>query len=57
MCGRYSLAPGEFSEIRIEFGVEPVSFAGPRYNIAPTWAPGYDPPHARPQPGRRAVRL
>lgn len=48
MCGRYSLASQEFSEIQLAFDVEVGSEAGaelrPRYNIAPTWAPGYEPP-------------
>src|ERR687897_569525 len=59
MCGRYSLATGEFSEIQLEFQVEVGPVAGssvserpaaespaiePRYNIAPTWAPGHEPP-------------
>jgi putative SOS response-associated peptidase YedK len=62
MCGRYSLASGEFSEIQLEFQVEvgPVGSAvvagpgagpaleaaaiEPRYNIAPTWSPGHEPP-------------
>lgn len=44
MCGRYSLAPIEFSQLRLHFRVDvPVELA-PRYNIAPTWAPGYEPP-------------
>jgi len=44
MCGRYSLAPAEFSQIRIEFQVEAQFELSPRYNIAPTWSPGYEPP-------------
>jgi putative SOS response-associated peptidase YedK len=64
MCGRYSLATGEFSEIQLEFQVEVGPVAGsaiagsaiaggavleappiePRYNIAPTWTPGHEPP-------------
>jgi putative SOS response-associated peptidase YedK len=74
MCGRYSLAPGEFSEIQLEFQVERGPTASspgiaspgiaspgaghlgaggpilqgpgvePRYNIAPTWSPGHEPP-------------
>ena len=48
MCGRYSLAKTEFSEIQLEFQVE-LSGEGPlvverRYNIAPTWSPGHEPP-------------
>ncbi|HWO09308.1 MAG TPA: SOS response-associated peptidase [Polyangiaceae bacterium] len=45
MCGRYSLAPAEFSEIQLEFQVagEALSWA-PRYNIAPSSGPGYEPP-------------
>lgn len=45
MCGRYSLVPTEFSEIQLEFQVpgmeQPPS---PRYNIAPSWAGGHEPP-------------
>jgi putative SOS response-associated peptidase YedK len=45
MCGRYSLAPTEFSEIQLEFQVaEPGETWAPRYNIAPSWAPGHEPP-------------
>jgi putative SOS response-associated peptidase YedK len=44
MCGRYSLAPGEFSEIQLEFQVEGAFAIEPRYNIAPSWAPGHEPP-------------
>jgi putative SOS response-associated peptidase YedK len=44
MCGRYSLAPGELSQIRLEFQVEAQFEYAPRFNIAPTWAGGYEPP-------------
>ncbi len=44
MCGRYSLAPAEFSEIQLEFQIEGALSLEPRYNIAPTWAPGHEPP-------------
>jgi putative SOS response-associated peptidase YedK len=44
MCGRYSLAPDEFSQIQLEFRVEAKLELARRYNIAPTWAPGYEPP-------------
>ncbi len=44
MCGRYSLAPDEFSQIQIEFRVEARLELARRYNIAPTWSPGYEPP-------------
>jgi putative SOS response-associated peptidase YedK len=44
MCGRYSLAPSELSQIRLEFQVEAKLELSPRYNIAPTWAAGYEPP-------------
>lgn len=44
MCGRYSLAPAEFSQLRLEFQVEVKLELQPRYNVAPTWAPGYEPP-------------
>jgi putative SOS response-associated peptidase YedK len=44
MCGRYSLAPGEFSQIQIEFKVDVQLELEPRYNIAPTWAAGHEPP-------------
>jgi putative SOS response-associated peptidase YedK len=44
MCGRYSLASGEFSQIQLEFRVDAAFELEPRYNIAPTWAPGHEPP-------------
>lgn len=44
MCGRYSLAPDEFSQIQIEFKVDVQLELEPRYNIAPTWAAGHEPP-------------
>jgi putative SOS response-associated peptidase YedK len=44
MCGRYSLAPAEFSQLRLSFQVEAKFELSPRYNIAPTWSPGYEPP-------------
>jgi putative SOS response-associated peptidase YedK len=44
MCGRYSLAPGEFSQIHIEFRVDVQLELEPRYNIAPTWSAGHEPP-------------
>jgi len=44
MCGRYSLAPAEFSQLRLSFQVEAELELKPRYNISPTWAPGYEPP-------------
>lgn len=44
MCGRYSLAPNEFSQIQIEFKVEARFELEPRYNIAPTWTAGHEPP-------------
>ncbi len=53
MCGRYSLAPAEFSQLKLLFHVDaplarpprtPEFELSPRYNIAPTWAPGYEPP-------------
>jgi len=44
MCGRYSLAPDEFSQIQLEFRVEAKLELARRYNIAPTWSPGYEPP-------------
>jgi putative SOS response-associated peptidase YedK len=44
MCGRYSLAPSEFSQIQIEFKVDVQLELEPRYNIAPTWSPGHEPP-------------
>lgn len=45
MCGRYSLASEEFSEIQLEFALDagPEVTARPRYNIAPSWAPGHEP--------------
>jgi putative SOS response-associated peptidase YedK len=44
MCGRYSLAPAEFSQLKLLFHVDAKLELSPRYNIAPTWAPGYEPP-------------
>src|SRR6185436_11568355 len=44
MCGRYSLAPAEFSQLKLLFHVEARLELSPRYNIAPTWTPGYEPP-------------
>jgi putative SOS response-associated peptidase YedK len=47
MCGRYSLATSEFSEIQLEFSVEELQAGAPlapRDNIAPTWSPGHEPP-------------
>ena len=44
MCGRYSLAPGEFSQIQLEFRVDAAFELEPRYNIAPSWSPGHEPP-------------
>jgi putative SOS response-associated peptidase YedK len=44
MCGRYSLASGEFSQIQLEFQVDAAFELEPRYNIAPSWAPGHEPP-------------
>ena len=57
MCGRYSLAPAEFSQLRLEFQVEFELGLQPRYNIAPTWAPGYEPPIilADPEGGREVA--
>jgi putative SOS response-associated peptidase YedK len=58
MCGRYSLAPGEFSELKIQFQLSSVPEFAPRYNIAPTSAPGYEVPIVRarmvPPPGGSA---
>jgi putative SOS response-associated peptidase YedK len=44
MCGRYSLAPAEFSQLRLTFQVEAKLELSARYNIAPTWSPGHEPP-------------
>lgn len=44
MCGRYSLAPAEFSQLRLQFQIEAQLELTQRYNISPTWAPGYEPP-------------
>jgi len=47
MCGRYSLASTEFSEIQLEFQVAGTGVGqafGPRHNIAPSWAAGHEPP-------------
>lgn len=64
MCGRYSLATAEFSELQLELDLSIERDAGraaggrlePRYNIAPTWAPGHEPPIVRTSPaGRREL--
>ncbi len=66
MCGRYSLAPAEFSQIQLEFRVQAslelvprYNFElVPRYNIAPTWAPGFEPPIVfAGESGRRELAL
>jgi putative SOS response-associated peptidase YedK len=58
MCGRYSLAPAEFSEIQLAFDVESALELEPRYNIAPTWSPGHEPPIVRvDSSGRRQLEL
>ena len=58
MCGRYSLAPGEFSQLRLEFQVELPLELAPRSNIAPTWAPGGEPMNVtRNESGRRELGL
>lgn len=44
MCGRYSLAPAEFSELRLAFQVEAKLELSLRYNIAPSWSAGHEPP-------------
>jgi putative SOS response-associated peptidase YedK len=58
MCGRYSLSPAEFSEIQLAFEVESALELAPRYNIAPTWSPGHEPPIVRVDTsGRRQLEL
>lgn len=59
MCGRYSLAPAEFSEIQLEFQVAGVEEQlAPRYNIAPSSRPGHEPPIVVREPGgERQLRL
>jgi putative SOS response-associated peptidase YedK len=47
MCGRYSLAPDDMAEIGLHFAVPVPQDLPPRYNIAPTWMPGYEPPIVR----------
>jgi putative SOS response-associated peptidase YedK len=47
MCGRYSLAPDDIGEIGLHFAVPAPLELLPRYNIAPTWMPGYEPPIVR----------
>jgi putative SOS response-associated peptidase YedK len=47
MCGRYSLAPEEIGEVGLHFSVPVQLELAPRYNIAPTWMPGYEPPIVR----------
>lgn len=44
MCGRYSLAPDDFSQIGLVFRVDVRLELSPRYNIAPAWAPGHEAP-------------
>lgn len=44
MCGRYSLAPAEFSQLRLQFHIEVPFELSQRYNISPTWAPGHEAP-------------
>lgn len=55
MCGRYSLATEEFSQIQLEFRVDAALELEPRYNIAPTWAPGHEPPIVRVDSSARRV--
>ena len=56
MCGRYSLAPDEFSQLQIAFRIEAKFTLARRYNIAPTWSPGYEPPIVyRPAGGATAL--
>jgi putative SOS response-associated peptidase YedK len=58
MCGRYSLSPAEFSEIQLAFEIDSGLEVAPRYNIAPTWAPGHEPPIVRvDSSGRRQLEL
>jgi putative SOS response-associated peptidase YedK len=58
MCGRYSLSPAEFSEIQLAFDVSSALELAPRYNIAPTWSPGHEPPIVRvDSSGRRQLEL
>jgi putative SOS response-associated peptidase YedK len=59
MCGRYSLAPTEFSEIQLEFQVAGMeSELAPRYNIAPSFGPGHEPPIVlQSSNGARQLRL
>jgi putative SOS response-associated peptidase YedK len=55
MCGRYSLASGEFSQIQLEFRVDAAFELEPRYNIAPSWGPGHEPPIVRVGSGAQRV--
>jgi putative SOS response-associated peptidase YedK len=58
MCGRYSLAPAEFSQLRLQFRVEAQIELIPRYNVAPTWSPGHEPPIIlQAEPGGRQLAL
>jgi len=61
MCGRYSLAPTEFSEIQLEFQVDGMGSEAapplrplhhPRYNIAPSSGPGHEPPIVLEEPSQ-----
>ena len=36
--------PGSFSEIQLQFQVDAAVDFEPRYNIAPTWSEGHEPP-------------
>jgi putative SOS response-associated peptidase YedK len=58
MCGRYSLAPEAIGELAETFGVTVPDDLLPRYNIAPTWMPGYEPPIVRlNDDGQRTLEL
>jgi putative SOS response-associated peptidase YedK len=59
MCGRYS-EEETLSEIRLEFGAEPELFREhePKFNIAPSYGPGFEQLIVvQKEPGRRVLKL
>jgi putative SOS response-associated peptidase YedK len=44
MCGRYSLAPDDINQLRIQFRLEARVERSPRYNSAPSWNAGHVAP-------------
>jgi len=58
MCGRFSNA-GEFSQLRVKFDARAELFRDwvPRYNISPSYGPGFEVPIVRLEGGERVARL